>query len=336
MAILSKWLRVPKPRKFLYVMSLRTGVEMITLSMIFNKVTGFYGLLAILTGFTLNPTQLSMYIYSVAAVILIAFLIPHARKQSPLHCLALAWFYLFDTIINCVYTAAFAVTWFLTVSATDPDTEGGVPGIAPGSGTINDTAGFTSPKFNVTEVNIVATPATGLAGGEEAVAIGAAATATAIATAGNPSLGHGVQLAESMPSIVIIIMLMLIRLYFVLIMMAFARQVLRQYINASSSTRHLHVDGAGDEKPDNPFAPTAPQGQGWQGKLGRIMVAVGKGYWLGGAEDDEWARDVGKRFKAPVVKSVADAPGTLERERRARKGTGPPRPSADVMAAAQA
>jgi inositol phosphorylceramide synthase regulatory subunit len=53
-------------------MSLRTGVEMISLSVIFNKVIGFYGLLAILTGLKLNPMQLSMYIYSVTALTLIA------------------------------------------------------------------------------------------------------------------------------------------------------------------------------------------------------------------------------------------------------------------------
>merc|ERR1711964_939933 len=67
MGILSRHLRVPRPRTFLYLMSLRTGVEMVSLSVIFNKLTGFFGLLAILTGVSLSPLQLSMYIYSAGA-----------------------------------------------------------------------------------------------------------------------------------------------------------------------------------------------------------------------------------------------------------------------------
>src|ERR1700738_5114653 len=106
-------------------MNLRTGVEMISLSMLFNRVAGFYGLVAILTGFKLDTTQLSMYFYSMAALILLALLMPHIRKQSPLECLALAWFYAFDTVLNCGYTAAFAVTWFLTVRASSSGTQGG-------------------------------------------------------------------------------------------------------------------------------------------------------------------------------------------------------------------
>merc|ERR1712093_243169 len=80
MGILSRHLRVPRPRTFLYLMSLRTGVEMVSLSVIFNKLTGFFGLLAILTGVSLSPLQLSMYIYSVGALALISFLMPHIRR----------------------------------------------------------------------------------------------------------------------------------------------------------------------------------------------------------------------------------------------------------------
>lgn len=105
---------------------------MISLTMIFNKMTGFYGFLAILTGLKLTPSQFSMYLYSVIALIIMALLIPHIRKQSPLQCLALAWFYLFDTLINCAYTVAFSVTWFLTISATHSDKPGSTDGVPRG------------------------------------------------------------------------------------------------------------------------------------------------------------------------------------------------------------
>ena len=54
-------------------MSLQTGTEMISIALLINKVTGVYGLLAILTGYALDGVQLSMYIYSVAVLGALAF-----------------------------------------------------------------------------------------------------------------------------------------------------------------------------------------------------------------------------------------------------------------------
>lgn len=188
-------------------MSLRTGAEMISLSMIFNKVTGFYGLLAILTGFSLSPLQISMYLYSLGALILLAFLMPHIRKQSPFQCLALAWFYLIDTLVNTAFTSAFAVTWLLAVSADESNTN--IPSSAPGSGTIEDTAGFTNPKYNVSKVEVIATP---VAGGQEAVtfATNAARAALGAANGGGASIGHAVGIEETIPSMMVVVMLTLV------------------------------------------------------------------------------------------------------------------------------
>jgi hypothetical protein len=307
-------------------MSLRTGVEMISLSVVFNKLAGFFGLLAVLTGLRLSPLQLSMYIYSVGALILVAFLMPHIRKQSPFQCLALAWFYALDTIINTAFTSAFAVTWFLAVSADNANQS--IPSGAPGSGTIGDTAGFTSPKHNVSEVNVIASPAAGVSTGQEAVAYGIAGSAAS--TISSPSLVHGVGIEESIPSIVVVVLLTLVRVYFILVVMAFARQALRQYMYTSSSAKlHLHTDGAAETPADNPFAVGSPEGAGWRGKLGRIMVKVGESYWLGGQADDAWVKGLDGRFK--TAKTAGGPPGTLERERRARSGTGPPLPPSNVV-----
>jgi hypothetical protein len=312
-------------QRFLYFMSLRTGVEMISLSMVFNKLTGFYGLLATLTGLRLSPLQLSMYIYSVGALVLLAFLMPHIRKQSPFECLALAWFYILDTIINTAFTSAFAVTWFLAVSADNANKS--IPSGAVGSGAISDTAGFTNPIYNVSEVKVVASPAPGVSSGQEAVAYGMAGVA---ATVSSPSLVHGVGIEESIPSIMVVVFLTLVRVYFILVVLAFARQVLRQHMYTSSSAKlHLHTDGAAETAADNPFAVGSPEGAGWRGKLGRMMVKVGENYWLGGQADDAWVKGLDGRFK--TTKSVGGPPGTLERERRARSGTGPPVPPPNVV-----
>lgn len=250
---------------------------------------------------------------------------PHIRKQSPFQCLALAWFYLLDTIVNIAFTSAFAVTWLLAVSANDSNTD--IPSSAPGSGTIDDTAGFTSPKFNVSKVEVVATP---ISGGQEAVAFTTAVARAAggVAT-GNPSLGHAVGIEESIPSMIVVVMVTLIRVYFIIVMMAYARQVLRQHIYSTSATKlHLHTDGAADEPAENPFAVGTPGGEGWRGKLGRTMVAVGESYWLGGQADDTWMKNLDGRFR--TTKISGGPPGTLERERRARSGTGPPIPPSNL------
>ncbi|KUI55126.1 Inositol phoshorylceramide synthase regulatory subunit kei1 [Cytospora mali] len=106
-------LGLPKPKTFLGLMSLQTGTEMISIALLINKVTGLYGLLAILTGYSLNIVQLSMYIYSVVVLVTLAILIPHIRRQSPFQNLSLAWLYVFDTATNAAYTAAFAAEWYL-------------------------------------------------------------------------------------------------------------------------------------------------------------------------------------------------------------------------------
>jgi hypothetical protein len=295
---------------------------MISLSMIFNKITGFYGLLAVLTGFRLSPLQLSMYIYSVGAVVLLAFLMPHIRKQSPFECLALAWFYLIDTVVNTGFTAAFAGTWFLTVSASHSNQ--GIPSGAPGVGTIDGTAGFTSPKYNVSKVDVIASPAGVATAGQDAVVFAAAGGAAA--TAVNPSLSHGVGIEEGIPSLMVVVVLTLIRVYFILVAMAYARQVLRQHLSSTKSVPHMA--GSADEL-ENPFDNGSRESEGWRGKVGRIMVSIGKGYWLGGQVDDDWAKGLDGRFRS--AKIVGGPSGTLERERRARSGTGPPLPSPSIM-----
>ncbi len=194
-------------------MSLRTGTELIALSLLLNKVSGIYGLLALLTGFTLSPLQLSMYIHSVAALVLTAYLATFVRKQSPFHCLALAWFYILDSIINACYTAAFAVTWFLVVS--QHHRTNGPVNVGPGNAgkTIDETAGFTSPEHNVSHVEVVASPANGLKTGQDAVAFGVPGSSA------DPSLGHAVLQPESITSIVVISLLWAIRMYFILVVM---------------------------------------------------------------------------------------------------------------------
>ncbi|KAK4996805.1 hypothetical protein LTR28_000069, partial [Elasticomyces elasticus] len=68
---LPSFFRMPRPKTFLHFVSLRTATEYITLTIALNKLSGLYGLLALLTGYHLNPLQLSSYVYSLFALALV-------------------------------------------------------------------------------------------------------------------------------------------------------------------------------------------------------------------------------------------------------------------------
>ncbi|TQS35061.1 hypothetical protein Golomagni_04529 [Golovinomyces magnicellulatus] len=311
MGVMSRYLRIPCPTRFLGVMSLCTGVEMVSIFMIFNKLTGFYGLLATFTGLSLSSLQLSMYIYSCLAIVIIAYLLPHIRKQSPFQCMILSYFYFFDTIVNTLFTSAFAFNWFLAAS-----NDKNVSIIVSQSETPMITA-LTNQRYNVSESENKLNLPHSVTAAQEAVVYGVA-SATA---------SSGTMLEETFPSVALIAALTMIRVYFVFILLAYARQVIRQKaFQASSSKLHLHTDGCADiESGGNPFAVGNSEGTGLRGKIGRIMIKIGEEYWMGDtATDDMWARGLDGRFKISKIQN--EVPGTIERERRARSGTGPPIP----------
>lgn len=311
-------------QSFLYIMSLQTGATLIALSMLLNKLIGIYGLLSILTGFELSPVQLSMYIYSMLALGLTIFLTPYIRKQAPLQCLGLAWFYLIDSVVNAAYTAGFAVTWFQMIS--EPAAGG------PGGSTMKDSAGFTGGKPHGKRYSVsFDTEAMPLA-------------TTSREKSGSSALEDGMLQPESLPSLAIICVLWMVRLYFVFVMMAFARQCLKLHAfyrrSEHQQQQHQHQRSGSTtstadypEASPNPFLPDCPDGQGWKGKLGRAMVSVGKGYWLDRNEDDDWMFGVDRRFNSSYRMVPTESSGPAERERRRRSGTGPPMPAPSVLQA---
>ena len=307
---------------FLYLMSLRTGTELSTLALLLNKVSGLYGLLALLTGLHLSPLQFSMYIYSVVALVIVVLLAPHIRTQSPFHCVALATFYVLDSAINAAYTTAFAITWFLVLSQHLSDERGGDPP-GPGAETMSGTGGYSNPEFNVSSVGVAAAPDQGIPGEkQEAVTSGVAGSPAS--TAASPSLGHGVLQSESVSSIVVICALWAIRVYMCLIVLSYARLVLRRHVaNMSRNSTQLYTPGKASNYIEDPFAVHLPDGKGWKGRLGRAMVAVGRGYWLGSEEgDDLWMNEelAMGRMRQPAA-TQNETPGVVERERRRRSGT---------------
>lgn len=214
----------------------------------FNKVTGVYGLLAILTGYQLSLLQLSTYVYSIGVLGLLIYLIPHIRRQSPFECLALAWMYALDTGINTAYTAAFGLDWYFTSTASEVSDAGDSQGVV-----------------------------VGLEGLRKESAV------------------HGkVVPQETAMSMVFIIGVTLIRVYFTFIVMSYARQSLQKYMQL------MILEGPGVDDYDGPFAADLPDGDGRKGRLGRLMVSFGRGYWLGHLDSGDWLPDAGQP-KAPAA-----------------------------------
>lgn len=243
--------------------------------------------------------------------------------------MALACFYILDSIINAAYTTAFGITWFLVLSQHHSDASGSkAPGL--GGSTIDETSGFTTPQYNVSHVDVAVAPDQGVGPGDEAVTVGHPGFST---TAAGPSLGHGVLQPESMSSIITICALWAVRVYFVLVIMSYARLVLRQHVAATSrANTALHTGSKSATMFENPFSPHYPEGRGWKGKLGRFMVSLGKAYWLRNEEGDEVWMNNAQSYRKREEGMASPVPGVVERERRRRSGTGPPPPMPPLQA----
>ena len=284
-------------------------------------MTAFYGILAIATAYPLNSTQLSMYSFSLVSLALTLYLAPHIRNGSAWHCLAFAQSYILDGVVNALYTVLFAMTWFTVLAAGGLDAS-----TAPGAETIDATAGFTSPEHNVSQVDVVASPASGLAAGQEAVAIG-----TGVGSLPSEGLYAAIFNSDSMMSLVVIAAFLALRVYATLVVMAYARQALRQQIQLSAASNwQLYSGSKSSDVAENPFAENKEEGKGWKGKVGRFMVNVGRDYWLGrDDEEDMWIGMVGGKFR-----KSGEHDRNLERERRRRSGTDPPLPSKGLLSPA--
>ncbi|KAG6005277.1 hypothetical protein E4U54_000365 [Claviceps lovelessii] len=240
------FLRAPRPQSLFGLVGLQTGTELISLALVFNKVTGVYGLLAILTGYQLSLLQLSTYVYSIGLLGCLVYLIPHIRRQSPFECLALAWLYFFDTAINGAYTATFGLDWYFASTSVGGE-----------------------PKASSLQ-NIVAEGFEGL-------------------RRQNANQAKVLLPQETATSMVLIVGLTLIRVYFTIVVMAFARQVLQKYMQL------MILEGPGVDELEGPFAIDLPDGDGRKGKLGRLMVSFGRGYWLDMPGLDDWERNVQRK-----------------------------------------
>ncbi|KAJ6456154.1 Inositolphosphorylceramide synthase subunit Kei1-domain-containing protein [Mycena sanguinolenta] len=94
------------------LLDLKTGVEIVLLFAVLNKVAGVYGLIAVLTGAGGSFAQLSMYIYSVLGLIALGWGLQVVKAEDARQTLYLAHLYAADYVLSTSWTVYFAVRWW--------------------------------------------------------------------------------------------------------------------------------------------------------------------------------------------------------------------------------
>lgn len=94
-------------------MDIKTGVTVALLFALLNKVAGVYGLIAVFTGGSV--VQLSMYIYSVAALVALTWGLRAVGREDPKRVLYFAHMFFLDHLFSTVWTVFFAVMWWVYI-----------------------------------------------------------------------------------------------------------------------------------------------------------------------------------------------------------------------------
>lgn len=98
---------------FIGLLDLKTGVTVALLFALLNKVAGVYGLIAVLTGAGGSFAQLSMYIYSVIALVGLGWGLRAVKEEDPKQTLYFAHLFFADHILSTSWTVFFAVIWWV-------------------------------------------------------------------------------------------------------------------------------------------------------------------------------------------------------------------------------
>ncbi|KIL69413.1 hypothetical protein M378DRAFT_784045 [Amanita muscaria Koide BX008] len=94
------------------VLDIKTGVTVALLFALLNKVAGVYGLIAVITGAGGSFAQLSLYIYSVLALIVLAWGLQMVKEEDPRQTFNFSHFFLVDHLFSSIWTVHFAINWW--------------------------------------------------------------------------------------------------------------------------------------------------------------------------------------------------------------------------------
>lgn len=98
---------------FLGVLDLKTGVTIVLIFALLNKVAGVYGLIAVLLGAGGSFPQLSLYIYSVIGLVALVWGLKAVKQEDPKQSLYFAHLYFADHIFSTSWTVFFGINYWL-------------------------------------------------------------------------------------------------------------------------------------------------------------------------------------------------------------------------------
>ncbi|GAA5933259.1 Kei1p [Sporobolomyces koalae] len=98
-------------------MDLKLGATLISLFAVLNKVAGAYGMLAVLlagsTALSQPIGQLTMYVYSIASLVLFIWGLQKIGEENGPKSLIYAHLFALDHLVGTLYTGLFAAIWYL-------------------------------------------------------------------------------------------------------------------------------------------------------------------------------------------------------------------------------
>lgn len=98
-------------RSFLGFVDIKTGVVMVLLFALINKVAGVYGLVSLFFGGSL--AQISMYLYSTLAIIALAWGLKAVTDEDAKRTFYFAHIFVADHLLGTIWTVFFAVLWWI-------------------------------------------------------------------------------------------------------------------------------------------------------------------------------------------------------------------------------
>ncbi|TEB36674.1 DUF1753-domain-containing protein [Coprinellus micaceus] len=101
---------------FLGLVDIKTGVVVALMFAVLNKVAGVYGLIAMLTGSGGSFAQLSLYVYSVVALIALVWGLRAVKNEDSKQTLYFAHLFFADHVVSTAWTVFFGLVWWLWTS----------------------------------------------------------------------------------------------------------------------------------------------------------------------------------------------------------------------------
>lgn len=230
------------------------GADIIICSGIINKASGLYGLLSIFTGHPIGALSWILHIASLITIPLYIYAFLSVKNQRALYILFFTHFYFLDTLFSIAFTIVFCVKWFAharslnkvasTIAAASASVATRLS--LPSDGSVaNGVVGQEDPTTTLAAAasSVIGDVVEATAEVLQSTAKGAFSITTAAAEplyqrfaeeAKTPkstteALSQSSSIArESAMTITFTVVFLLVRIYFTFIMIAYARQLVRQ------------------------------------------------------------------------------------------------------------